>query len=760
MANSLSFDDLIPKPAAKGGANPPLRPQSLPPAVPSLLRDADPRTARVVDPRLNPVTPFAAPDRAAPFGVGGLVARDTGAISFDDLTPRGTPAYQKAIARERAIDQGPLGPRPHGITSQAVAPFMPYVQYAAGAASQGLNNLVRSATGQKVEIPAATAGQAAMDQERAQQGAWAQAHPAQAIAGDLIGGLVIAPTRSGTVVRAGLGAPMAPYAPAAKAATTLGEKAIELGKSVATGTGIGAAYGAAQAPDGHHLEGALRGGAIGAAAPVAFTAASRLASPVLSGAARLANKASGGQLLDPAKRVNSVLSQTLAADFKARGVPTKDIPGAVQKQIQNWAATGSPAPTLMDVAGENTRAAMRTAASQVGPGRTAAQEYADKTAANLQGQAINRTRQLTPHNQAPAEQVLQDLKARRAADAETQYRAPYAAEVDPAPVMDALKGDAAAKGIGRAILESDAMRLRPQTDELRALRQATDMPVSPTQVIPPRDAPNARPVTLGTLDRVKVAYNGLGQDAEANGIGGAAAGYFDRANQIDNYLANLEGPEGALYRKARDNYAMLSGHMDAMKAGDINVANADPDMFNMAMANLTPEQRAYAQVQLRQNLTNAIGSPTEGAVGALNKIATSDNATRNLASMFGEDEGGNYQAAIKNMVGQVNNAKFVAPNTGPKSANVLLDAEAATRPHHLSLDPFDWVMAAKRAGMLLTPQESEMLVRAGQAPASAANIPTMPPRPSMPLNAGAAAGAIANALVPRFFNQDQQLPAQ
>jgi hypothetical protein len=330
-------------------------------------------------------------DKVAPGGLQGLVARGIGAQD---------PAYKAALAREQALDKY----RPQGLLTDHIAdPFMPYIGGALGYASQGAENMYRSATGQPIQIPAAVAGQAALDHNRATNAAWAQAHPAQSLTANVLGALVGGP-------RLGPGFTVAK----APAAATLGGKALNAAKTIGANAAVGGAYGAAQAPPGQHLAGLVQGGAIGAAAPMVLSAAARVASPVVGGAVRLANKASGGRLLDPAARVNSVLANTLAADFRARGVAPADIPAAVQQEIQRWSATGSPPPSLMDVAGENTRAAMRTAASQVGPGRTAAQEFADKTASNLQGNAINRTRQLTPNDNRPAVSVADALAVQRA----------------------------------------------------------------------------------------------------------------------------------------------------------------------------------------------------------------------------------------------------------------------------------------------------------------------------------------------------------
>lgn len=773
MANALSFEDLVPAaPAKKAPALP-----SRAPSLPASLRNADPRTARVVP------LPAPAPDRAAPYGVGGMVAQAVGAPGFNDLTPQLSPGAEAVRQQVRA--QGDKGVAKSVLPPQVLAAlngagnsmtlgFAGDMAAGLNAGKQGIVNAVAPVFGQRpgpsMADTYAGTRQAYLDEMRNETAQTPLAMAAGQIAGGFrapgvgkVTEFVSAPSVAAKAIK---GTGVLPAA--ARIAARAGETTA---KSALAGAGYGALNGAGNAPDGQRLQGGVQGaetGAVlGAAAPAALKAGeiglNRIAAPVANGALRIANKASGGQILDPAQRVNQVLAQNLAADFKARGVAPQNIPAAIQQQIQNWRATGSPMPNMMDVAGENTRAAMRTAASQVGPGRTAAQNFADKTASGLQDLALNRTRALTPNDNRPASAVSDALATQRRVGADADYRAPYAAMVDPAPVIDALTGETGARGISKAYTEADAMRLAPQMQELRALRAAAN-PEAVTAASSsgtPESDPEAEAwaqrlmggqpldhdaVSLGTLDRLKVAYNNLGDVAAEKGAGGEASGYYGRAGQIDDYLANLKGPEGGLYRKARDNYANISGHMDAMKAGDINVMNADPDEFGIAMAKLTPDQRAFSQLQLRQNLTNMIGAPPEGAAGTLNRIATSPNSTRNLTAAFGDDTAGDYQGAIKNMVVQNRNAQFVAPNTGPKSANVLLDADAATRPHHLSLDPMDWVMAARRAGMLLTPQESEMLVKAGQAPATT-NVPAYNPQ-TLSLPAGSLTGAVAGGVQP------------
>jgi hypothetical protein len=134
---------------------------------------------------------------------------------------------------------------------------------------------------------------------------------------------------------------------------------------------------------------------IGAAIPPGVAVASkarRVAVDAARGtgraAARLANRMTGGEILAPTEEAARRLGEALKADGLG--------PQEVRQALLEWQRSGASSPALMDLAGENTRALLRSAASKPGAGRNLAVGYANRVTADLQDNAIGRTRALTP----------------------------------------------------------------------------------------------------------------------------------------------------------------------------------------------------------------------------------------------------------------------------------------------------------------------------------------------------------------------------
>lgn len=134
--------------------------------------------------------------------------------------------------------------------------------------------------------------------------------------------------------------------------------------------------------------------AVGAAIPAALQGtgyARRKAVDLAKGAGRTAlrgvNRASGGQVLEPSREAALRLGEALRSDGLT--------PQQVREALEAWQGSGASAPALMDLAGENTRALLRSAASKPGAGRNVAVRYARQVGADLQDNAISRTAQLT-----------------------------------------------------------------------------------------------------------------------------------------------------------------------------------------------------------------------------------------------------------------------------------------------------------------------------------------------------------------------------
>lgn len=129
-------------------------------------------------------------------------------------------------------------------------------------------------------------------------------------------------------------------------------------------------------------------------------------------AKRMANKATGGRILDPRTEAAKRLAEALKADGLG--------PTEIRAGLTEWQRSGASSPALLDLAGENTRALLRAAASKPGGARNAAVAYTDQVVGDLQGNAIARTRALTP-DRRPAAKVADDIRGQRRRTAEEMY---------------------------------------------------------------------------------------------------------------------------------------------------------------------------------------------------------------------------------------------------------------------------------------------------------------------------------------------------
>jgi hypothetical protein len=328
--------------------------------------------------------------------------------------------------------------------------------------------------------------------------------------------------------------------------------------------------------------------------------------------------------------------------------------------------------------------------------------------------------------------------------------------VDAGPVLPALEGDAGRVGINGAYKDADALRLSDQMDELGKLRAAAGpeeapvariggdvLPASPKLSAALKDAlgwdDGQVPVSIGTLDRIKIALNDAGQAAARAGENSRAAGYFQRAGEIDDHLASNNGD----YAAARDNYARASAGIDALDHGATGV-NATPDEFAATLEDLRAKgaqglddglaeasRRAVqdmAGVGYRGAITDRIGSPPEGATGVLNRLATSTNQGRNLSEVFDPETAQAYRDGLQDLIDQMNNARFISPNGGSQTAGRLADlglVEPAdiTVPH---LTPTRVLLGAVnkiRNGAALTDSEKKLIAQMGTTPASLDELP-------------------------------------
>lgn len=211
-------------------------------------------------------------------------------------------------------------------------------------------------------------------------------------------------------------------------------------RSAAVGGGLGAVSGGANADPGSELQGARLGAGVGAVTGGVVPSAARVAGATAgavgrSGTAvvRSVNKASGGKLLNADVTASRRLSEALRADGAT--------PDQLRAGLNDWLKTGASTPTLLDLAstlpsgGQHTLRLL-TGAALKGQGAGVAVKYADSVAADLQPNAIARTRALTPDART-IPQVESDVSGRIAAASAAPRVAPGSAGAQVSPALNA-----------------------------------------------------------------------------------------------------------------------------------------------------------------------------------------------------------------------------------------------------------------------------------------------------------------------------------
>lgn len=459
-------------------------------------------------------------------------------------------------------------------------------------------------------------------------------------------------------------------------------------RSAALGAASGAAYGAGGSEDGSRLQGAgvgaLTGAAVGA---VLQPVAEGVGQLVVAPAARAANKAVNAMtegkvnLLSPAREA----TKALAAALKRDGAT----PQQAQQITNEWLRTGASSPTLLDMAsrlpsgGQTTLGLVRGAALGAGPARGQAVQYAEQVASDLQPNAIRAARGLTPETRT-VPQMTDDITATRRANANQNYAPLYETPVPITDdVMSAVADAPGRQTVQNAVYAATANRNYNVADEL-------------TQLLSNPEAGTQRSLSAGALEEVRRAMRDVGQSMSSSPTApgfnrSAGLGLQDRASSLNGVLDQV--PQ---IQPARADYGNLSAQLEALEQGaGVADNNIDPAQFAALVEQLVGKGRqvnavgANAEIPLQaaqadilnaarvggaRQLETTFGAPTEGAMGALNRVATGTNVGQNLDTLYGTQAAADFRAALNNERTRAQNAAFINPNTGSQTAGRASDA--------------------------------------------------------------------------------------
>lgn len=548
---------------------------------------------------------------------------------------------------------------------------------AAGAALEtGVGNVFKRATGQKPAYGMKDAYGAVMDANAKADNIFAKEHPVQNVGLQIAGG-AIGPGMAGAARWVG---------GARSLAGATGRSALVGGI-----TGAVAGAGNAEGDMANRGKGAVRGATTGAVIGGVLPAAGRVAQT----GGRAIDNATGGRIGTLFGGHEARAVQRLADALRADGVDN----AAINRLTQEWVQTGAPPPMLMNVAGENTRRLVRLAGMKEGEGARILGGIGGRERASLPATARNRARQLTPGEDRPANVVAEAATEARDTAAENAYRGPYREQTLVTPETSAaLRGGPGRAAMQRARSAAEARQNYDQMDEIDRLMGGDFQE-------------GTQPISAGTIDRVRIAMRGraekAGQSPDTRDIAG---GLRDRARQIDTSLERIPEIQGA-----RGNYRAHSQFIEGVEDVGPNIFKQSADefapQFEAVPAMGVDARRAGAQIGARQTMTDAFGQGPRRARSTIDSIADGEDPQRNLRALFG-GEADRFVSAIRNMRQRVDNAQFVDPNVGSKTAPTQADAQAANDVLRVLQGSGLGVLIEKlRNGLTLTSEEAATIAQ-------------------------------------------------
>lgn len=332
----------------------------------------------------------------------------------------------------------------------------------------------------------------------------------------------------------------------------------------------------------------------------------------------------------------------------ARRATRTTTPAEMRQRADQYRAAGLE-PRLTDVTDEAGRGVIREAASRQTPAREQVQRSLERLTANAPRKTADRVADLTPDARA-ADVIQAELKAARQAQASQNYAAAAPDRVSVPPVAGAIQQQDDV--LARAAKTLRDNRQYDLADQVEMMRQGA-----------------AREVNVGALDQVKrEMFTAADNAVSAPGArSNSAPGLTSRAQEIDDYLAS----QSSAYRGARDAYAQASGRIDGVDVGR-KLPDMSYEQASATMRQMTPEQIEGARIGARQRLQDVFTGSTQADTG-LRKLEMEDDLKRIIADLFDPQTAEGLSTYAEMSRRQLNNARYIAPNTGSQTAPRLQD---------------------------------------------------------------------------------------
>jgi hypothetical protein len=575
----------------------------------------------------------------------------------------GRPAADRDAARRLKSTPDQL----RAVSKGATFGFADELDAAGAALETGVSNLFKRATGQKPAYGMKDAYGAVMAANAKADNLFAEKNPVQNVVLQIGGGLIGPGVASG-----------AKFIGAGR--SLLGTTARAAGVGLATGAVAG--FGTSDGGLAERGRGAARGATAGAIVGGALPSVGRLA--------QTGGRAINGALGQPFGGANQGAIARLREALKADGLDEAQLRTA----IQQWTQSGV-TPEFLNIAGENTRALIRTAGSQ-GPARQATQKYRNTTVASIPNRAIERANALTPGETRRPAQFVADTVTQRRTDANVRYAGPNSTPVEiNGEMARAMRGNT-----GRAAI-AEARRVAEINGDTAVMNELDQLPGGDLSSFPP--------MTARTLDKVRGALRDMGT-AEAPTSRGAAGGYRGRVEQMDTGLDAVPG-----LREARQHYRAQSQGIEAAEGGASVMgprSEFEPEIAGIAN---NPFGMAGARIRERQALRDKFGTRDQ-VKAVLDDIASAPDVRPNLRQLYGE-EGDRFANAAGNLSAKQEQANFIAPNTNSQTFSRGQDDEGMFGAVRTAMEMFGGsirpIIERLGRGLTITERERSLLVQLG-----------------------------------------------
>lgn len=433
--------------------------------------------------------------------------------------------------------------------------------------------------------------------------------------------------------------------------------------NVARSAGLGATYGgiagfgSAEGNFGERVGEAAMGAALGGGVGV-------LGVPVAAAISRGAN----------ALMTRNTPRAALALDRAANALrPRTNVADVAQRR--NALRGAGAVPTFASATDEAGRGYIRAAASRMTPARDVVQKRADTAALNLPDRMSRVARRVVSSDRRTPQQVIDDLMEQQSRLARETYAEPYSLTINITPELrSALTGAEGQAAIQRALRGAEARRDTAVIEDLRRLQRVVRQGLTGQEAQTGYNAmraaaPPPAPISGAALDRIQIAMRERSQRATQANARDVAAGIAGRRAQVNETLDGFEG-----LREARQAYATSEANINAAEAADNFVRPGAADEFVDIMG--AASDRAPARAVAARAIERAAGENISSAPGVARRIAHAPEQQARNRALLGEEGARRLQDAMAAEERTMQDLRFVAPNTGPKTQVAGQDAAA------------------------------------------------------------------------------------